>query len=227
MDCQQPVPAAMHKALAIPELLSQIFAQLLPSPRSAVDGDAAAARSQIHDLQACACVSRLWNSEATRQLWHNPCHARRDDIASALARIDRCRRQRYARIVRECRVHTLSDWEAKLCPLQDVTLLDNLDFPLLRRVTLVAGVHAAVVPPIRAAGVRSLVVDVQHWLYHGIYVNMVEVNRILQQIPKCFPNLESVTFTSRGDVSSSAIAQMTQRLPRLQLLDQHQMVVRN
>ncbi|KAI5302826.1 hypothetical protein KEM56_000320 [Ascosphaera pollenicola] len=179
----------IHRALLIPEILDQIFAQMLPSMQSIEP----LIKSGVRDLQACACVCRLWNVMATRLLWHNPCFFQGDNIPKVLSRIDYPRRQHYASNITEGALFTFPERGSMLNPKETVDVLDQLEFPKLRCVTLVAGYHASVVPPIKAENVRTLVVDPKHWLYRGIFVNMAEVDRILEQVPTLLLNLVNAT----------------------------------
>ncbi|KZZ89302.1 hypothetical protein AAP_04449 [Ascosphaera apis ARSEF 7405] len=171
----------IHRALLIPEILDQIFIQMLPS-KDCIDP---LIKSSIRDLQSCACVSRLWNIMATRQLWYNPCYLQGDNIPKVLSKIEHERRQYYASHIKEGSLFTFPDRNPKLSPKEPIDVLDELEFPKLRYVTLVAGYHASVVPPIKSQNVRTLVIDPKHWLYRGIFVNMAEVGRILEQVPVC------------------------------------------
>ncbi|KAI5281853.1 hypothetical protein KEM54_003114 [Ascosphaera aggregata] len=205
---------AMHRVLMIPEILDHIFIQLLPSPEQKSEH---AIKSTIRDLQSCACVNQAWNCIATRHLWHNPCYLKSDNIATALSRVgNRYRRQFCASNIKEGSLFTFSphprcsfgrdlsesESESILTTFSKtktdasvISVLEELDFPKLQSVTIVAGYHASIIPPLKSHSVRKLVIDAQHWLYNGIFVNMAEVDCILEQIPSQGPPTPITTIT--------------------------------
>ncbi|KAI5298456.1 hypothetical protein KEM55_003370 [Ascosphaera atra] len=119
---------AAQRALRIPEIVENVLAQVLP-PHPVCK---CPPRLELHSLQACACVNKLWNAWATEKLWWNPCFSQGDDIMRALLRVEPSRRQLYASLIEEGIMSTI----VLLRVQSTVPEMASLKFPRLRAVRL-------------------------------------------------------------------------------------------
>lgn len=93
--------SAVQRALAIPEILSQVFACFYSYDKRSCS-----------QLLSCALVSKLWFSEAMRWLWRNPmpCHSPSTcrDVLDLLDKIPEARRNIYATYIKIATLKTIA-----------------------------------------------------------------------------------------------------------------------
>ncbi|KZZ90312.1 hypothetical protein AAP_03842 [Ascosphaera apis ARSEF 7405] len=209
---------AAQSTLQIPELLGMIFANL------ALDGDGYFDATGRQTLLSSAQVNKLWFQEAIRHLWTNPCGRLARPIPRLLGGVAPERRAVYAS--RICG-GSLYAYKRKFGDRESMfmdEILDTIEFPKLRKITLYVQRCEDIVPRIKNHHVdRLLIIDLKHRTRYGYREPASPVDTtldaIIEQIPDIFPDLEYVEFGYYTRISRRALMRFCQRLPHLKKLN--------
>ncbi|KAI5300884.1 hypothetical protein KEM55_004176 [Ascosphaera atra] len=210
---------ATERALALPEILEQIFTPLCLEAQLPI-GNYQSGRA----LQAAACVSRTWHLEAIRLLWKNPPNTRGDSIPQMLARIPQERRQVYANYLEEGLIDALESRERKATWMKEAQMhckdvLPGLSFPKLKSVLVMVQPEADYVPPIESQNITDLFIHAWHEYEWELSTPARIGSALLEQIAKVFPNVETLKFMNGVNINQSALKQLAERLPKLKTFD--------
>lgn len=152
LEHHPPPPTAAQRALAIPELLTQILTTIsLPDNHT----------SHL-TLTRCARVSPLWHTTTLPLLWRHPCRYPEDNLHKRLLAIRDAdpeqqahRRQAHADLIQETCLVTLDGEEASVAD----RVLAGVVFPRLERVRVWLVADCARVPFVRGGMVGDVELD--------------------------------------------------------------------
>lgn len=140
-----------ERALILPEIFSHVFLCTLPD-RDTIQWDPTAQQRGLAALARCCRVSKLWHAEAAPRLWASPCSIRLN-LDGALAHVAAGPRRAYhAGLVEEARLRCT--WGEERARADAV--LEGLDFPRLRRVTIYLSDSWVHIPSLRGEFVTRL-----------------------------------------------------------------------
>lgn len=149
---RRPPPTPTDRALILPEILSHIFLCALPD-RDDTAWDPTARRRGLAALAVCCRVNKLWHAGAAPRLWSRPCSARLN-LDEVLMRVapGGGRRGYHAALVEEASLEC--GWGEGLTEAEAV--LEGLEFPRLRRVTVYLGAGWTRIPRLAGVSVTRL-----------------------------------------------------------------------
>jgi hypothetical protein len=127
---QRNTPTAAQRALAIPEIVAEIFTYLIIEPEP-VDGEQQAICVQ-ELLCSCSGVNSLWCAETMRHLWQHPTKGKLVSLDERLARVHPACRQFYASFVQSAKIVSThpADFPRQTAIMRDLT------FPKLNSLAL-------------------------------------------------------------------------------------------
>ncbi|RAL08447.1 uncharacterized protein BO97DRAFT_408295 [Aspergillus homomorphus CBS 101889] len=181
-------------------------------------------------LFRCALVNRLWFHATIPALWEEDLDwSFRSQIPDHLTQVeDPSRRQMYANYIKRANLTTVPE----ACSLKYAAALGGLQFPRLEYVKLICPgadwQESSNVPPLLSSRVKVLDIDPRfEWNPITYCVKHAEWDELFEQIPKVFPNLETVTFMDCARVFPGALERFAKGLPRLKSFDHHCVVENN
>ncbi|KAI5284832.1 hypothetical protein KEM54_001028 [Ascosphaera aggregata] len=207
----EPMRTAAQQALSLPEILSMIFAFNLDA-------------GHLTSLRRCALVNSTWYHEAIKHLWSDPCSRKGSTIPKMLSEItDLETRQTYANLMRSGTLAAFWDWDKEQVEMSQ-TIFPGLQFRKLRNVTVHVRPFDERLPNIQGATtVQRVTVKSQYWDYsdgsYFQYVEKIGMGKILDQIPKVFPNTKVIIFRGSAEARRKHLDRLAHQLPKLKAMD--------